>query len=116
MSGSQDAIEADSTHEHDSTYGGDRDSIASSSMSINSAITNYPIENGRRYHAYQEGKYLMPNDEREIERMDLEHRNQRLQLDGKLYICPLTNPTAVLDIGTGSGIWAIEMADKVSRM
>ena len=105
-------MEADETAEHDSTFGGDRDSIASSSTSLSSAITNFFYENGRRYHAYQAGKYLYPNDEKELDRMDIEHHNQKLQLDGKLFICPLVDdPRAILDVGTGSGIWAMEMAD-----
>lgn len=44
--------------------------------------------------------------------MDIEHHNQKLQLDGKLHICPLDNPQEVLDLGTGTGIWAIDMADE----
>lgn len=109
------AMEPDSENDHDSTFGGDRDSIASSSMSLSAAMTDYPTENGRRYHAYQAGKYLMPNDQKEIDRMDLEHHIQLLQLDGKLYTCPLTDPQEVLDLGTGTGLWPIEMADKVSE-
>ena len=43
--------------------------------------------------------------------MDIEHHNQRLQLDGKLHICPLDDPKEILDLGTGTGIWCIDMAD-----
>lgn len=44
--------------------------------------------------------------------MDIEHANQLLQLDNNLHLAPLpANPTEILDIGTGTGIWAIEMAD-----
>lgn len=42
--------------------------------------------------------------------MDLEHQNQKLQIDGKLHLCPLPErPHEILDLGTGTGIWAIEM-------
>jgi len=35
-----------------------------------------------------------------------------LQLyDGRLHLAPLKDPQRVLDIGTGTGIWAIDMAD-----
>lgn len=104
-------IEAD-LDDQDSTFGGDRDSVASSSTSMMSSVTKYPSENGRRYHAYQAGKYLFPTDEQEANRMDIEHHNQLLQLDGKLHLCPVQNPEQILDIGTGSGIWAIDMADQ----
>lgn len=55
----------------------------------------------------------MPNDQEEIDRMDLELHNQLLQLGGELYACPLADPQEVLDLGAGTGIWAIEMAGKV---
>ena len=31
--------------------------------------------------------------------------------DGKLHLAPIKNPHRILDIGTGTGIWAIDMAD-----
>jgi methylase of polypeptide subunit release factors len=35
------------------------------------------------------------------------------QLDGELHGAPpLKNPKRILDVGTGSGIWAIDMAEK----
>ncbi|KAI9736300.1 MAG: hypothetical protein M1834_001186 [Cirrosporium novae-zelandiae] len=33
-------------------------------------------------------------------------------MDNKLHLAPLNNPQDVLDIGTGTGIWAIEFADE----
>ena len=32
---------------------------------------NYTYENGRRYHAFREGEYVLPNDEAEQDRLDL---------------------------------------------
>lgn len=104
-------MEADPFDDHDSTFGGDRDSLASSSTSLQSAITRYRFYQGRRYHAYQAGAYNFPNDEQELNRMDIEHQNQLIQMGGRLYACPLQEPQEVLDLGTGTGIWAIEMAD-----
>lgn len=106
-------MEADEQFDdHDSTFGGDRQSLAPSTSSLQSAITNYSFENGRRYHAYKEGSYNFPNDEREIARMDIEHINQKLQTNGHLHACPWPeHAEEVLDLGTGQGVWAIEMAD-----
>lgn len=33
-------------------------------------------------------------------------------LDGKLHLAPLESPRKVLDVGAGTGIWAIEFADQ----
>lgn len=41
-----------------------------STQSATSSIFAYEEENGRTYHAYRAGKYVMPNDEGEQERMD----------------------------------------------
>ena len=32
--------------------------------------------------------------------------------DGHLHLAPLHNPPRVLDVGTGTGIWAIEMGEQ----
>jgi len=56
--------------DHDSTMG---DSIQESTASMTSSIARYEHEHGRRYHAYQAGKYYMPNDEEEQDLMDLAH-------------------------------------------
>ena len=79
--------------------------------SLTSSIENYPIENGRRYHAFKDGKYFLPNDESEQDRLDLSHHMFKITMGDKLYLAPIGKPATVLDIGTGTGIWAIEMGD-----
>jgi SAM-dependent methyltransferase len=55
---------------------------------------------------------MLPNDDREQDRMDLHHHVYLLSLDGKLVRAPLAkSPRRVLDIGTGTGIWAVDFAD-----
>ena len=44
---------------------------ASSTQSLTSSVQNYQYENGRRYHAFRQGEYAYPNDEKEQERLDL---------------------------------------------
>ncbi|KAH8660063.1 S-adenosyl-L-methionine-dependent methyltransferase [Xylariales sp. PMI_506] len=70
-------------------------------------------ESGRLYHGYKEGKYFLPNDAAEQDRLDLQHEIVRLMFDGWLALAPLpTVPKNVLDIGTGTGIWALEFAEQ----
>ncbi|KAL1961756.1 hypothetical protein VTN77DRAFT_1082 [Rasamsonia byssochlamydoides] len=97
--------------ETDSAYN-ESISTASYVSSLSSSIRNYIYENGRRYHAYHEGAYIAPNDEEEQDRIDLVHHIYRLLLGGELHLAPIENPQRVLDLGTGTGIWAIEFADQ----
>ncbi|EEH07412.1 conserved hypothetical protein [Histoplasma capsulatum G186AR] len=66
----------------------------------------------RRYHAYKEGRYLFPNDERENDRLDMHHALIRVVMKDRLFFSPIgDSPGRVIDLCTGTGIWAIEFAD-----
>jgi methylase of polypeptide subunit release factors len=47
----------------------------------------------------------------ELDRMDLEHHIFGLVV-GQLHLAPLKSPQKILDLGTGTGLWAIDAADK----
>ncbi|KAM5348647.1 hypothetical protein ACJ41O_008471 [Fusarium nematophilum] len=84
----------------------------SSLASLRSSILQHKQENGRTYHSMSEGKYNFPNDDQENERLDLQHHIWRIQFDGKLALSPgAADAKRVLDIGTGTGMWAIDFAD-----
>lgn len=91
----------------DSGYGDE----AISTQSLRSSIFDYEQENGRSYHAYKAGKYVMPNDDREQERMDIHYHALRLTFGNRHYFAPIEQPTSILDVGTGTGIWAMDVAD-----
>ncbi|KAK1636812.1 S-adenosyl-L-methionine-dependent methyltransferase [Colletotrichum phormii] len=92
----------------------DVESVASSSTSISGSILDYRFENGRTYHRYKDGKYAIPNDERDNDRMDMQHHICLITLGGRLGLAPPCQPEVkvkrVLDVGTGTGIWAIQFA------
>ncbi|KAI9823873.1 MAG: hypothetical protein M1832_002190 [Thelocarpon impressellum] len=85
---------------------------ASFATTLSASVIDYPIENGRRYHAYRQGRYPLPNDEQEKERLDMTHHMNVLLTHGKLHLAPFGGSGNILDIGTGTGIWAIQMGDE----
>jgi len=93
----------------DSSWAGD---IDSETASLSSSITSYRSENGRRYHAYKEGQYWGPNDEQQSNQLEIVHFAYLKLFDNKLFFAPLQDPKNVLDIGTGTGVWAIDFADE----
>ncbi|KAK7967907.1 uncharacterized protein PG986_002184 [Apiospora aurea] len=68
----------------------------SSTASVASSIFEFVEENGRTYHRYKEG--------------NLQHQICTKLFKGRLALAPIESPIRVLDIGTGTGIWAIEFA------
>ncbi|KYG41958.1 hypothetical protein M433DRAFT_177045 [Acidomyces richmondensis BFW] len=89
--------------------GSDRSSLTSIASQIRQGI----VENGRVYAAYGKGEYGLPRDEREMERIDMAHEKYFLLLDEKRYLAPIgPNPQQILDLGTGTGIWAMDIADQ----
>ncbi|KAH6604260.1 hypothetical protein Trco_007706 [Trichoderma cornu-damae] len=69
---------------------------------------DYRELHGRRYCR----EYYMPNDELEQLRLTLLHQVFLHILDGELTLAPLEEPpTHVLDVGTGTGEWAIRVAE-----
>lgn len=98
-------------------------------------------ENGRLYHGFRKGKYMYPCDEvffnpgiavptravardlkltilgdqNEKDRMDIFHKfflvARRDQLHSTPFIPNYDRGPRILDLGTGTGIWAIDMAE-----
>jgi ubiquinone/menaquinone biosynthesis C-methylase UbiE len=57
--------------------------------------------------------YLLPNDDKEADRLDMSHEMILTLMDRKLFLAPIgQHPQRVIDIGTGTGIWAIDFGRK----
>ncbi len=62
------------------------------------------FENGRWYHSYHDGKYHLPNDEHEQDRLDLQHAMFTMLFGGHLSLAPVKlDKGEVLDVATGTG-------------
>ncbi|KAJ4289308.1 hypothetical protein N0V88_007059 [Collariella sp. IMI 366227] len=98
---------------------------ASSTNSLSASIWEYRTHLGRTYHSdIGKAEHWIPNDEQQLESMDMHHGTSELTaghshhactllLEGKLYLAPIDKEKVrdVLDIGTGTGIWAVDFAD-----
>lgn len=87
----------------------------SSTASLSDSIFEYRQLHGRTFHSdVGKAEAWAPNDERMIESMDIHHHMCTLLLGGKLFLSPLETDKVqkVVDIGTGTGIWAIDFGDQ----
>ena len=101
---------ADSPTDTDSAY---NDETQSYTTSLKSSVTKFEYENGRRYHAGDGSSWhFLPNDDEEMDRLDLFHHIMHLRCDERLHLAPLQScPQRILDLGTGTGIWAVMMGE-----
>ncbi|OCK75620.1 S-adenosyl-L-methionine-dependent methyltransferase [Lepidopterella palustris CBS 459.81] len=104
-------IDPESAGDTESDLGYETDSDTGS-ISLASSARNFIYENGRRYHSYRAGSYSFPNDDREQDREDLKHAMYLLLFNKTLNFAPLEDRSMnVIDLGTGTGIWAIDFSD-----
>ncbi|KAI0380330.1 S-adenosyl-L-methionine-dependent methyltransferase [Hypomontagnella monticulosa] len=95
----------------DSAYGEDN---ASSTASLTASILEYRTVHGRTYHSERgNAQSWGPNDSLHDESMDIFHHLSMITMDGKIFLAPLGDDIQkVLDVGCGTGIWAIDFADQ----
>jgi SAM-dependent methyltransferase len=107
-------IEANVVTEHDDADSAvDAESITSSTVSLTESIFDYRRLHGRTYPKNHSVEYWAPNDEQQNEGLDLTHNALLMLLDDKLFLAPIgENIQRVLDVGTGTGIWAIDFCDQ----
>ncbi|KAK3327405.1 S-adenosyl-L-methionine-dependent methyltransferase [Cercophora scortea] len=93
--------------------GADFESNAGSSLtSITSSVLRGKVEDGRVYAVYGKEEYGMPMDNVELDRIDMCHAKYYALLEKKRFLAPIgDNPQRILDLGCGTGIWTIDIAE-----
>ncbi|KAJ5581715.1 hypothetical protein N7535_000335 [Penicillium sp. DV-2018c] len=90
------------------------DDWQSETTSIGSSIYRGLEENGRRYQTLSHKEYLIPSDEKQFETYEAGHLVALVMdsdQENPLFRSPVKNPKHILDLGTGQGNWAIDVAD-----
>ncbi|EFX03261.1 methyltransferase type 12 [Grosmannia clavigera kw1407] len=95
----------------DSAYG---DEISALTASVSSSILHYRTLHGRTFNSDKfTSQYFIPNDDQQQTSIDITHQYLTLLLDGAFFLAPIPQTVKrILDIGTGTGIWAIDVADQ----
>ncbi|KAJ3544750.1 hypothetical protein NM208_g2889 [Fusarium decemcellulare] len=86
----------------DSSLGSDTES---STASVSTSILEYRRSQGRTYHSDKfTTNYFIPNDDQQLESIDLTHHYLTILLDDQLFLAPLQEKQIrkVLDVGTGT--------------
>ncbi|KAJ6004699.1 hypothetical protein N7540_013068 [Penicillium herquei] len=87
--------------------------LSSDTTSVRSSLYRGLVEHGRRYQAIKPNEYCFPADEKQFETYDAVHLVAVIadaDQENPFFRSPVT-PKNVLDIGTGKGTWAIDVAD-----
>jgi SAM-dependent methyltransferase len=84
----------------------------SSELAMWQGDTPFRVVGGRRRKAGI--PYIVPWDIEEHNRLDFQHFMLRYMLRGN-YAAPIRNPQNILDVGSGTGRWAIELANMFPR-
>ncbi|KAF4854438.1 Secondary metabolism regulator LAE1 [Colletotrichum siamense] len=93
----------------------DRNSLRESTASLSSSVRQYRTIKGRTYQTSNTIDYWAPNDDKQLETLDVTYILSVSTDEDPLFYAPVPvekGDLKVLDVGTGTGIWAIDLADE----
>jgi len=87
------------------------ESLASSTTSVTDSVFEYRKLHGRPYKVSETTEYWAPVDAAQNDAFDVLHNVHLIVAGNKLFQSPLGPDLGkVLDIGTGTGVWAVDLA------
>ncbi|KAK3822153.1 MAG: S-adenosyl-L-methionine-dependent methyltransferase [Linnemannia gamsii] len=74
-------------------------------------------DDGRTRHTVENAPYMLPNDLTESDRLDAQHYLVRFVFKGNynVQLNPESPDLRILDVATGTGVWALEMAHEFPK-
>ncbi|KAG5928830.1 hypothetical protein E4U42_007943 [Claviceps africana] len=106
------SLDGDGISDSDSD-GVDSEISCGCSTSVTPSAYEDEVAHGRRYHGFRRGRYPLPNDDLEQRREETNHALMLELTGGRLFYSDIgKHPQKIIDIGTGTGTWAIDVADQ----
>ena len=81
-----DALQPEGPDDVDSALGSDASAYTET---LRSTLMESVKENGRLYHRYHDGSYILPEDEQEQNRLDMQHEIFMRTFNRKLVLAPI---------------------------
>ncbi|KAK4126302.1 S-adenosyl-L-methionine-dependent methyltransferase, partial [Parathielavia appendiculata] len=81
---------------------------------VDNTFRELVVHSNREFQRYalENGVYFAPVDDDEIERLQYMHEIFNMMFDNRLIFPPIPRPRRILECGSGSGAWAIEVAEQ----
>ncbi|KAB8228870.1 class I SAM-dependent methyltransferase [Aspergillus alliaceus] len=87
--------------------------LTTNCLVVNSERQHFNEENRRMYRTFRRGVYSLPCDEQEQDRLNIFHKLFTVaRVSDRLIYAPYPRNGRFLDLGCGTGIWSIDMANK----
>ncbi|SPQ23682.1 d8484310-72a4-40f8-8227-25c48514d0b9 [Thermothielavioides terrestris] len=86
----------------------------SQTVPVDNIYRELVVHGNREFQRYalENGIYFAPVDDDEIDRLQYMHGVFNMMFDNRLIFPPIPRPRRILDCGSGSGAWAMEVAEQ----
>ncbi|KAK4043338.1 hypothetical protein C8A01DRAFT_43655 [Parachaetomium inaequale] len=86
----------------------------SQTVPVDNTYREVVVHSNREFQRYalENGIYFAPVDDDEIDRLQYMHEIFNMMFDNRLIFPPIPRPRRILECGSGSGAWAMEVAEQ----